>query len=514
MITGFIFEKVPLLFRRFCAYCRSSMAYRLLAGLWHGLCRLCRESFVGSLLCEHAHEGRITETSAFLRGADAVLRFIEKILRKVIDVLTFGRRSSLILDSGKWFLSLYRFFDFEFFTGLCLCAVLLCPAGVWHNIYGLGISAALLVLMLIYVAAEKKEALSLKTLGLPFVFFVLASVIGVCSSTDKGDAMRIFILFVTAFLFCIFVVADVTDETKLKRLLGAIWFCVCATACVAMVQRVLGVSVSASLTDLSTNEGMPGRVFATFENPNNYAEFLVLATPLAFVWCTLVKNDTLRRLAYLSMAFPLTALLMTYSRSGWVSFALAAFVFVFLWNKRMLPAIIIVCVAAVPFLPQTVLNRISTIGSTSDSSNMYRIYIWRGVLDMIKHNWLTGIGLGPVNFRSVYLLFCVPSARPAPHSHMLYLELWVEMGIAGVISYFALLFTSLRKGLLALKYASKPVKTALIGAISSLVGIMFSCAAEYVWYYPRVMFFYFIVLGVLIACVNIARKSNETEFLK
>ena len=47
-----------------------------------------------------------------------------------------------------------------------------------------------------------------------------------------------------------------------------------------------------------------------------------------------------------SLAVPVAALLMTYSRSGWVSFALAAVVFIALWDKRLLPLIVVAAVAA------------------------------------------------------------------------------------------------------------------------------------------------------------------------
>lgn len=511
MITGFIFETVPNLLKRFCKYCRQSLVFALMSGIWHFLCRICRDSFIGSVLCEHKTEGKILKGSFVLRSLDAFLRWIEKIIARTVDILTFNRRSSLIIDGIKHFLSLYRFFDFEFFVGLSISFMLLCPGSVWHNVFGLVISVVLLAFMLVYVALNKREALSVKTLGFPFVLFVLASVIGVATASDFSDAFRIFTLFATAFLFCIFTVANVTDAAKLKKMLGAIWFSTCATGAVAFVQRAMGVAVSASLTDLTNNASMPGRVFSTFENPNNYAEFLVMAIPLSFVFCTMIKNDSLRRISYLFLALPFGAILMTYSRSGWVSLALALFIFVFLANKRLLPVIILLGVCAVPFLPQTVLNRIATIGSTNDSSNMYRVYIWRGILSLLKDNWLFGVGLGPVNFRSVWLLYCLPGTSPAPHSHMLFLELWVEMGIAGIISYLMLFFTSVRKGLNALRHAAKPVRLAIIGCVSSLCGIMFSCSAEYVWYYPRVMFFYFIVLGLLMACVNITKNKTELK---
>ena len=39
-----------------------------------------------------------------------------------------------------------------------------------------------------------------------------------------------------------------------------------------------------------------------------------------------------------------------------------------------------------PFIPQSIYNRILTIGNVKDSSSSYRITIWTGVLKMLKEN--------------------------------------------------------------------------------------------------------------------------------
>ena len=66
------------------------------------------------------------------------------------------------------------------------------------------------------------------------------------------------------------------------------------------------------------------------------------------------------------------AMAMTYSRASWVGFACALVVLVFLWRPRLLPPFLLLCCLAVPLLPDTVWNRILTIGNTSDSSTADR----------------------------------------------------------------------------------------------------------------------------------------------
>ncbi|MEG0035963.1 MAG: hypothetical protein RR743_04815, partial [Oscillospiraceae bacterium] len=47
----------------------------------------------------------------------------------------------------------------------------------------------------------------------------------------------------------------------------------------------------------------------------------------------------------------------------------------------------------------------------------------------------------------------------------------------------------------------------LIAALSSLIGIAFIFSVEYVWYYPRVFFAYFILAGIATAAIRITKSS-------
>ena len=99
-------------------------------------------------------------------------------------------------------------------------------------------------------------------------------------------------------------------------------------------------------------------------------------------------------------------------------------------------------------------------------------------------------------------------ASVAYHSHMLYLEVWLETGLIGILSFLAMYLGIIRRGLRAIRHADPLVRNVLIAAISSLVGVSFVCAAEYIWFYPRVMFAFFILLGVTLAAVKLADESR------
>lgn len=537
MITGFVLETLPVLLlrfralvensyscgliRRLCRWLRQLFCESWLGGillghdrssslfrLYGSVRRLCYESWMGGILARHDQEGRIYEDSLICRIFDSLIQKTVSGTRRLISLLTCNTYDSMVISWGKRLAAHARFLDFEFFCGGALFLMLVCPGQYWHNAYALLAGFLLLGALLIVIAVKNREPLSLKALGFPLLCFVFASAAGIGIAADKSEAVRVFCSFLAAFLFCIVLIGAASDKEKLKKLLCFIYLAMIVNALLAFYQRLTGVAVSSSLTDLSANAGMPGRVYASYENPNNYAEIIVLLLPVSLAYCTMIEEKGKRLAALLSLLLPVGALLMTYCRSGWVSFALAAVVFVFLYNKRLLPVFILLGIMAIPLLPQTVFNRILTIGSTKDSSNMYRLYIWDSVTDMIRNYGLIGLGLGPGNFRPVYLLYCHKIAQSASHSHMLYLELWIELGILGIGSYLCYYLTTIRNAIVQIAAASRPVRITLIACVSSLAGIAFISAAEYIWFYPRVMFSFFILTGITGATINIAKREH------
>ena len=504
MITYFIFDLLPVWLAGLARTARESALYRLLARVWHWCEALVQGSFCARLWQGSHRLRQDLETSLLCRGTDAFLRWLTEFVGKLFGWIAPPMYHSAI---GTALCRIPRF-NFAWFYGLVFLASYCCPGHLWRNQFGLILSFGLFGAMLIECWHADRISLRLKDIGLWTAAFMAASLLAVVNAGNRGEAIRVFCFYLTSYLFCISLVGTVCNRGRLMSILGFVYAALVITGAYAVIQRFLGVEVSASLTDLTMNAGMPGRVYSTLENPNNYAEFIVLTFPVSLVFCANIVDRRWKTLAVGSLAIPVVALLMTYSRSGWVSFALAAVVFIALWEKRLLPLIPVAAVIAVPLLPDSIFNRILTIGNTADSSNMYRVYIWGSVLEMIRDYGMTGIGLGPENFKPLYDLYSHPMASIAPHSHMLYLEVWLEMGILGIVSFLGMYLSVIRRSLRAMKHADPMLRYVLIACVSSLVGVSFVCAAEYIWFYPRVMFAFFILLGITLAAVKLAEESK------
>ena len=509
MFENSILGKIPAFVRLLCAIVANSAVYRGLSRAWHGILNAARESVIfRSFFADNQIDGAMN-TAWSVRLIQGCINGIFSALRKLYSKLADTLKSSVF---GRFYNRVYRHHwsaTPAAWLGLFVLVMLAVPHDYWANTYGLLGVLALFFVWSALVIAGKRNVFSLVRPGVPFWVFAACFIPAVLRAPAVSDAIRVLIFFITAFALYLLVVAETDDADKLRRLLGFLFLGIFFTAMFGFVQRIMGVSVDASLTDVALNPNMPGRVFSTFENPNNYAELLVLTMPLCFVFCIGIKNRPAKVLSFVMLACIFGALLMTYSRSCWVSFALAAAVFIFLYDKRLLPLALVVGLAAIPLLPSSILDRILTIGSQNDTSNAYRIFIWDAVLQMIKWDWFTGVGLGPDNFKAIYTLYADPYAITAPHSHMLYLELWVELGLTGLIAFFWLMFDLLRSAVRAAKRTAEPfLRYVLYACVSSFVGIAFSCIAEYIWFYPRVLLAFFLVAGILKAAVHICNKKE------
>ena len=442
----------------------------------------------------------VYESSLLSRILRFVLDIICRLFSAIAGFAAPAWKGSLIvrLCRGSFIL------NFEFLLGAFICAMFIMPHSYWNNGYAIVAAIGFLTLYLILVGSGKRKLMYPDKLGFPFMLFAIALVLSLLFSQNRSDSMRILLFFAAAFIFTYVIAADMRDEKQLFKLLAFIYAAVIVTA----------VYANASLTDLKINSGIPGRVTSTLDNPNNYAEFLVLFMPLCAAFAGTRKNQLSCVALLIGLVFPAVALIMTYSRSGWISLMLAALIYIWLRNKKLIPLFIALALLAIPFLPSTIVTRLTTIvtsflGSSGhiDSSAQYRFQLWESVGYMIRDYGVNGIGLGPASFASLSPLY--DTVDGAVHTQSQYFELILETGILGFVSFMWLILRCIKDSVIARRRADGLVRALLIACTAAFVGIAFSCIVEYLWFYPRVLFAYFILLGITFAAIFMANPEAE-----
>ena len=345
------------------------------------------------------------------------------------------------------------------------------------------------------------------TTGFFLIVYIVFLIIFGINSFAPSSSINIALIW-SLFVISYFLVKSlITNERLLKWILFA--FCTAAlfTAFYGLLQYASGV-LDTTWVDKKLFEEIGLRIYSTFENPNVYGEYLLLAIPVTFAMIFLTKKVLFKVYYLLSTFVLLVALALTYSRGCYLALVLAFIIFLCFVSRRLLA---IGCVAAVfvPFLlPDSIINRFLSIGNTADTSTDYRLKIWQGTIKMLQDFWYVGIGHGTDAFNSVYPFYSLNNIV-APHSHNLFLQLMVEMGIAGLLVFLAVIFSYYNFSIVTIKGQTNLSSKIFIAAgIAAVSGFLFQGLFDYVFYNYRVFLIFFMMLGILNAYNAIVKNKG------
>jgi len=388
---------------------------------------------------------------------------------------------------------------FVFTIGLFIFIHTTVPYDKWHNQYGAALIVLITLLYLIKAAGDVRYGLDLKKLDFALILFTGSVIIAAATSITPASSLKTLVFNSMSFLLIFVMVNVIKTREEIGQIMYWIIGAITMTALYGFWQYINKVPVDPLLVDVNFSAGV-GRVYSTMGNPNNYAEYLVLTLPFfaaAFLnskklWVQLVVTGL--------AAFALLNLFFTSSRSSWIGFMVSVFLFIFFKNRKLIPVFIVLGILAIPFLPASITDRLNTIGK--DTSSLYRLNIWIGSSRLLGDYWATGVGLGPEPFIKLFNRYT--TAQLPAHSHMLPLQIWLELGIAGLLSFIWLMARLVKKGMISI-FGKKDeyLNNVIIACIASLAGIFTIGLVEYVWFYPRILTMFWIDAGILMAALNL-----------
>ncbi len=321
-------------------------------------------------------------------------------------------------------------------------------------------------------------------------------------SLFHGLLMAFFILFALVVENNLDSWETAEDLTLLMTLAGGV------VALIGIGQYLLGVSGASAWLD-SDMFGSATRVYSTLQNPNVLAEYLLLAIPLGGAQLLSAKTSGRRLTALVCCALMCLCMVLTLSRGGWVGLLLAAGIFVILLNPRLMVLLPFALVLLYFVLPETVIDRFSSIGNLQDGSTSYRVSIWMGTLAMLKDYWLCGIGPGTSAFNLVYPAYSYNTAS-AEHGHNLFLQILCDGGVCALVVFFAVIFVFCRCICCALSESrSLRSRCFLSASIAGVGGFLAQGMTDYTFYNYRVALLFWIVLGLGMGFARLTRREVE-----
>jgi len=223
------------------------------------------------------------------------------------------------------------------------------------------------------------------------------------------------------------------------------------------------------------------RVFFPFVTPNVLGGYLAMMIPLTFTY----KNRVW-------LVIPLSlALLLTRSLGGLLSLFAGLMIYFYclktslrapkgrsnlFFEKRNLFLLMgISVIIGLVFISRVTIQKQHLQPAFS---TMMRLNYWKDTWEIIKVSPLTGVGLGNFNLAE------------SRYAHNSYLQIWAEMGILGVISFFWLVMAVIKKN-----------KTAALLAANS--AFLVHNLVDFTFFLPEVAMIWWVILGLSVS------KNNE-----
>jgi O-antigen ligase len=339
-----------------------------------------------------------------------------------------------------------------------------------------------------------------------FILMLIVFTINTVLSVNVSGSMRDLMINSLSILMIVHLINGIEKKKDLYTLIDFIIVVGFMTAFYAFYQYFSGEPMGSGWVDPSSNISV--RVFSSFENPNLYAEYLIMIIPLTFARFLSVNQKKKVFYAVICVA-QLSVLLLTFSRGGWLGLVFAISIFVLLLKRDLIIKLIPLGFISLLFLPNSIMMRIKSIGSLSDSSNFYRFQIWENSINIIKDFFVTGVGLGFESFRSISSLY-IKDFSPY-HAHNTYLELTIEIGILGLLLFIWLLVKLLKD----IRYQEMSQdKIFTVALFSGIAGLFIHGVAEHILYNPKIIFQFWLMIGLLITFnVKFMKVREKNEYI-
>ncbi len=350
--------------------------------------------------------------------------------------------------------------------------------------------------------------LTKRPVDLPIIIYGILILISTITSIHPSGSFRDLAIHFTAMGFVFIIVNNIKTKEDFNKLVTFLVIAATLVSLYGLYQYKIGVAVEEGWIDAMRNPGVNFRVYSVFGNPNILAEYLIMIIPISLSLFWYSKKIHKKGIFLITSLILIIVLVLTLSRGGWVGFAFGMFIFMILIEKKLLLAAIPIALLGLNFLPSNIINRLLTIGSLEDSSNAYRVKLWELTLDIIKDNWLVGVGFGYIPLRITFERYT--GTKLAYHSHNTYLQTIAETGILGLIVFIILIFVLYKYAIKRLiKEEDRYIKTMAVGVIAGLSALLAHGAFESVLYIPKIIITFWILVALILVLIRISDESND-----
>ncbi len=360
-----------------------------------------------------------------------------------------------------------------------------------------------------------------------FLFFTFMSVI---FSQIPLLSLRGYVGKTLEFVFLYFSFLECMNSKRRIKIFLTVYFISFALICINGIFQYF-----AGWEFIHGHLGEGGRIFSSLRQSNDFGAYLIIFIPVLFFLSVfsggkrtgmpekpLVSISLIARVA-MSLLFivSLACLGLTFSRGAWLAFVLS----LFLAGCKKLKFFIPCCILIVTFLGTATpnlkergdgmsqyINRFMKAANQDDRKAVLwqfidydnnRMVYWRGTKKIIKDYPFFGTGLNTYSqivgrYKDTW----------GGYAHNCYLQMTVETGLFGIMSFLWVLFVFFRNSLKGLRLIEDQVHWVLLfGFLTGLLAFLIHSFVDTNFYSTQLASLMWIIMGVIVAL----QKINEDK---
>ena len=207
-------------------------------------------------------------------------------------------------------------------------------------------------------------------------------------------------------------------------------------------------------------DGLENRIMSTLSHWMTFSGLAMIAGCLLLGFA-FEGRGVWRALGLLAIV-PLSAMVLTFTRGGYVGTLAAVALYLLLFRPRGLLVFVPLLLALFLLLPSTIRSRAVSIASLEERTNRDRIAMVHAGLRLLRESPL--LGIGPDMVQRYYPLYRDPDAPQwrVPHLHNNVLQIAVASGLFAAAAYLGLMALFFARTVVFLRREKRPDRAALL----------------------------------------------------
>lgn len=355
-------------------------------------------------------------------------------------------------------------------------------ASLAYPLLNLLYSYLFIAFLLIWLIKNRRGLFKQARMTVPVLCFSAAILVSGFFAVDKPAFLR------QLDMYCLNILAMLTASSlsmpDKKRVIAALIWGALLISLLAIYQYIFGfrhllsyLSRQHIQNEFAWDYISKRRAFLPFVTPNMLGGYLAYMLPLSFM----LKEG------FIIAAFISLAIILTKSIGAMVAVLAGGIVYLYLAKKAKLRYIFVL------LLPVAILSAIFIGRSLDTKPHLHPVFsismradYWRQTIQIMRKHPLTGIGIGNFN---------LPDSR---YAHNLYLQLWAECGILGIIAFLWLVIAGFIEGLKGYKTQDNGMPLLLL--LISIVIFLAHNLVDFTFFLPETSTSWWIILGMIFSC--------------